>query len=154
LIAGAIEPSLHGKVVEAAVETRSLARTLALLAGADGQSFGGVDLLDAARTGRAPPALTEGSQAFGADVRKVAVVLDGWKLIHDLDRDRFELYSLERDPDERDDRWGREPAEGGAPLEELRRELTRHAGLPRLEPQRVEFDADRVEKLRELGYAR
>lgn len=61
---------------------------------------------------------------------------DGWKLIHHLDNDRYELYELTRDPLERDDRWV-----SGLPSDEvvatLRTLLTDFKALPKLEPQRV-----------------
>jgi arylsulfatase A-like enzyme len=156
LIAGAIDPALRGALVTAAVETRSLPRTLLNLAGGDGAVFGGADLLEVARSGRAPPVFTEGSHAFGEDARKVAVVLDGWKLIHDLDQDRFELFALASDPSERDDRW---PSDGdasrtSAPLPALERCLAEFAALPCLEPTPIGLDAKALEELQDLGYAR
>jgi len=152
LITGALEPGLRGAVVAAPVETRDLARTLFTLAGGDPAAFGGADLLELARGAPAPAVFSEGSHAFGEDERKVAVVLDGWKLIHDLDRDGYELYSLRADPDERDDLWSSVPE--GAPLAELQRALAEFARLPRLESRRIELDAGTRKDLEALGYAR
>ncbi len=156
LIAGAIDADLRGTLVTAAVETRSLPRTLLNLAGGDGAVFGGVDLLEVARSGRAPPVFSEGSHAFGEDGRKVAVVLDGWKLIHDQDQDSYELYALEVDPSERDDRWpaGGDAKLAGAPLAALQRSLAEFAALPRLEPSPIGLDPEALEELEDLGYAR
>ena len=105
LIAGAIEPELRGTTVAGSVETRSIAATVMGLLGMRDHAFGGQDLLEVARGASAEPAFTEGSHAFGTDARKLAVVHDGWKLIHHLDTGRYELYELASDPGERSDRW-------------------------------------------------
>ena len=105
LIAGAIEPELRGTTVAGSVETRSIAATVMGLLGMRDHAFGGQDLLEVARGASAEPAFTEGSHAFATDERKLAVVHDGWKLIHHLDTGRYELYEFASDPGERSDRW-------------------------------------------------
>ena len=152
LITGAIDEGLRGAVVDAPVETRSIPRTLLGLIGADDGSFGGIDLFEVPRAGGAPAVFSEGSDAFGEDERKIAVVADGWKLIQHLDDGRHELYHLESDPDERRDLWSQAPSE--APISALERRLEEFRRLPRLEPLRTGLDPETLGDLEDLGYAR
>jgi len=150
LIAGAIDPQLRGRVVAQTVETRSIPRTILALLGLPGDGFGGADLLAVARAGGGEPAFSEGSWAFGSADRKRAVVSDGWKLIHRLDDDGYELYELGSDPRELDDRY--EAEEDGPVTDRLHRLLDGFAELPRLERQPVGLSGEDLERLRALGY--
>ena len=79
-----------------------------------------------------------------------AVVEEGWKLIHDLRAERFELYDTASDPEERVDRWGEDPARD-ARLRELLLDWERtesEAG------DAHELDPDQLEELDKLGYGR
>jgi len=152
LIAGAIDPGLAGTAVPAAVEIRSIPATVMGLLGIDDHGFAGQDLLAVARGAPASPAFTEGSWAFGTDERKQAVVEDGWKLIHDLDSGRFELYELAADPQELRDLWPRQS--DGEVAARLQRLLVEFTELPRLAPQAVGLSPEAIERLRALGYIR
>lgn len=153
VLTGAIPPALRGTVVEGPVETRDLARTLLGLVGKDGE-FGGTDLLKLGPEGPTAPVFSEGSHAAGPEERKLGVVLGGWKLIHRLDDDGYELYSLADDPDERDDRWNPDAPPSGAPIEALLRGLTEFARQPRLEPRDSGIDMSMMNDLDDLGYGR
>ena len=153
IVAGAIDEHLRGTVADTVVETRSIPRTVMGLLGLPPDGFDGVDLLEVARGRAGPPAIAEGSWAFGADSRKVGVWHEGWKLIHRLDDGGYELYDLLADPTERHDLFG----EVGATDERvvaLKRRVDDLRALPRLEPQPVGLTPEAVERLRALGYIR
>ena len=153
LIAGAIGPELRGVVVQSVVETRSIPKTVMGLLGLPGDLFNGVDLLEVARGGANIPAIAEGTYAFGTDERQVGVEYDGWKLIHRLDDNGYELYDLAADPRQRNDLF----AQYGVEHEIVAGMLRRLAGLrdlPRLQPQPVGLTPEAIERLRGLGYIR
>ncbi len=116
VIGGAIPPSLRGRRVKPSVEVASIPKTVLRWTGADDSHFRGHDLLAVAsgEQGLAGPVLAEGSYAWGDDDRRRAVVLEGWKLIRNLDDDSYELYDLKSDPGERNDLWDREEGEAVA----------------------------------------
>jgi len=158
VIAGAIDETLCGTVVDQPVEIRSVPKTVARMVGMPRDGFGGVDLLDVARGGPAGPVFTEGSYAWGTDQRKQAVIDNGWKLIHKVDKDRWELYHLAVDPAEKDDQWNG-PGVPGSLVSGLQALLGDFASLPRLQPQRmqvrpVEERETILKRLRSLGYVR
>jgi arylsulfatase len=153
IVAGAIDEALRGLVVGRNVEIASIAPTLAELAGVEGSPFQGEDLLAVARSPLpGTRSFSEGSHAWGTDDRKVMVMSEGWKLIHRLDDEGYELYDLREDPTESDDLWGSE-----APGVERRREVL----LEALEGYRrralgtavgIELGEEERERLRALGY--
>jgi arylsulfatase A-like enzyme len=153
IIGGAIRKDLIGQSFAAPVETRNLPATVMVLAGVSEHSFRGQDLLEVAATGEAAPfVFSEGSTGKGEGTIKVGVVGYGWKLIHNFDDDRYELYDLTSDPIEKENR-----------IEEDASETNRMRGLLRealdgltLEPygatSKVEITEDEKAHLRELGY--
>ncbi len=154
VIWGDIDPKLRGKRVQRPVEIASVARTLAQVAGA-ASSFRGENLLEVSEAVKrsSDPVFSEGSHATGEDDRKVVVYSGGWKLIHDIDQDRFELFRLDRDPDERVNLWHSDTVRNEAPIEELKMHLRqftlRHlvAGSPKLD-----MSPEVRENLEKLGY--
>ena len=98
-------------------------------------------------------AISEGSYAFGTDGRTVAVAHEGWKLIHRLDDDGYELYDLAADPHERDDVFARFDREHAIVAPLLSR-LQAFRDMQRLEPQPVGLTPEALERLRALGYIR
>ena len=153
-IAGAIDEALHGTVAHQPVETRSIPKTVAGILGMRGDTFDGIDLLSVARGGRSAPVFSEGSYALGTDDQKRAVVHDGWKLIHDLDHDRFELFELTSDPAERYDRWRNRLDVPDSVIPTLRSLLQDFTTLPRLQSQPIESTPEVLDRLRSLGYVR
>jgi len=155
IVAGDLDPSLRGRVVRETVELASLARTIARLAGLNPEQFGGEDLLELARSGGEPRlSFSEGIHAWGSDDRKLGVVSrDGWKMIHNLDRETFELYQLRDDPDESTNLWGSEDenaVEAGKRLKAALREFDLQRELP---AAGIELTDEEREQLRALGYA-
>ncbi len=153
VIAGTIGPELRGAVVQSVVETRSIPKTVMGLLGLPGDLFGGVDLLEVARGGAGSPAIAEGTYAFGTDERQVGVEFAGWKLIHRLDDNGYQLYDLAADPRQRNDLF----PQYGVEHEIVAGMLQRLAGLrdlPRLQPQPVGLTPEAIERLRGLGYIR
>ena len=153
IIAGAIDERLRGAVVDDVVETRSIPLTVIGLLGLSAGGFAGIDLLEAAPSSAGPTAVAESSHAFGADERKVAVVHGGWKLIHRLDDDAYELYDLVADPAERHDRYAELGGQDDRVVDLMGR-LQELRSLPRLAPRTVNLTPEAVERLRALGYVR
>lgn len=153
VIAGAVDEGLRGAVVPAAVETRSIPRTVMGMLGLTADGFGGVDLLRVARGDASIGAIAEGSYAFGTDERTVGVQQGGFKLIHRLDDDGYELYDLAADPHERNDLFAAYGAANDV-VRPLMERLAELRALPRLEPQPVGLTDEALERLRALGYIR
>jgi arylsulfatase len=103
---GDLGEALQAGVVEQAVETARISRTLAELAGVETELLRGPSLFDLALGVEQPePARSEGSHARGPGGRKLGIVTEGWKLIRNLDDGSFELYDLIADPAESANRW-------------------------------------------------
>jgi arylsulfatase A-like enzyme len=151
LLTGDIPPPLRGLRVAAPVEVASLAPTLARLGGAE-PPFAGLDLIAVAGgEAVAAPVYLEGGWAWGDDRRRNAVVADGWKLIHDVDADRYELYDLAADPEERDDRFEQEAR--SLRCEHLLDLLRAYEDRAPASAPKIELSAEERERLRLLGYA-
>jgi arylsulfatase A-like enzyme len=151
IVAGAIDPGIRGTRVPFPVGTNHLGRTLLTAAGIESTTLTGVDLLAlAAGQGTPPPALTEGSYAWGADQRKLALIDGNYKLILNRDDGRFELYQLGVDPAEQVNLYGVE----AYAAEQARLEAELVAGLVRGVGGggTVELTDDETETLRSLGY--
>jgi arylsulfatase A-like enzyme len=151
IIAGDIDDELRGTVVDAAVETRSLARTLTDLLGLEPGDFGGANLLDVAAGEPSDGAIAEGTYAFGVDARTIGIEHDGWKLVFRLDDSGYELYDLAADPWEREDVFDQHGADSDVVYPLLER-LDGLRDLPRLERQAIGLSPEAIERLRALGY--
>lgn len=154
IIAGAIDPALHGTSVARSVEIRSVPLTVMRLLGIEDHPFAGESLLELAPGSEPAPAFTQGLYARGTDQRKHAAVHEGWKLIHNLDDDSHELYFLPTDPGERRDLWETGAGSGGGIRAILEARLEKFAALPGLAPSTLEISPEELERLRSLGYIR
>jgi arylsulfatase A-like enzyme len=155
IVAGDLDPALQGRVVKETVELASLARTITRLAGLNPERFGGEDLLELARSGGEPRlSYSEGTYAWGSDDRKLGVASrDGWKLIHNLDRDTFELYHLAGDPGESTNLWGvddEDAVAAGTRLQAALREFDFQSERPAAV---IELTDEERERLHALGYS-
>ena len=155
IMAGDLDPALQGRVVRETVELASLARTIASQAGLNPEQFGGEDLLELARSGGEPRlSFSEGIHAWGSDDRKLGVVSrDGWKMIHNLDRDTFELYQLREDPDESTNLWGVEDEDALEVGKRLQTALQAFDFQSERPAAVIELTDEEREQLRTLGYA-
>ena len=106
----------------------------------------GRDLLSATPAGAAFSETARGIAPDGKPMDVVSVVMDGWQLIHTPALDRFELYDLDRDPGERNDRYG--AADGDA----LKAVLARWQESAPAAPRVVDHDPTVRDRLRALGY--
>jgi arylsulfatase A-like enzyme len=109
-----------GRVVEDPVQCIDIMPTLLEMAGvavpasAQGRSL--LPVINKDPNWESKPLFFESSAAgYGAnpeeyDRRFRAVRTAGWKLIHDVAEERYELYDLRRDPQELDDIWGQNTA--------------------------------------------
>lgn len=115
----------------------------------DGETPTGRSLL-ASRRGEERPVFTQTRRWNQLD----AVYLDGWKLIADRERDRYELYDLATDPGEKHDLSAAEPerrASMAKILDTWNRYNQREAA--KLEGVEVpELTEEEIERLRSLGY--
>jgi hypothetical protein len=116
-------------------------------------SFGGTDLLALARATAEPesPAFSEGSYAWGTSERRKAILWRGFKLVHNLDGDSFELYRLADDPGERRNLWRDGRKEIALVRDALKKRLEAFPSR-RGDASRIELTPDKVEQLRALGY--
>jgi arylsulfatase A-like enzyme len=155
IIGGHLPGHLRGHRASLPVETRAIAKTIARMAGLGETAFGGADLFElAGAAGLRGRAYSEGSSGWTADDRKISVIGNSWKLIHNRRPDTWELYNLARDPDELDDHWS---SSDGSVAEQssLRSALIRFANelRPRHPPGRaVRITEKQRERLRALGY--
>jgi arylsulfatase A-like enzyme len=153
IIGGSIDKSLLGLRVAHSVEVASIAHTLAELAQVDDNPFQGEDLLVIPEeSSRSRPIFSEGNHAYGTKDRKVMVEWEGWKLILNLDDGRFELYDLDKDPHERENRWTRGTNSSEVAKTTLQEALARFSQRNAAETQKIVLDPDEIERLESLGY--
>src|SRR2546425_416029 len=99
---------------------------------------------------QARPAVSETARGIGPNGKPmdvVSVVTAGWQLIHSPKLGRFELYDLDHDPGEQQNRWGAVP-EGEA----LREVLERWPESLPVPLRAAAPDPTVVDRLRALGY--
>ena len=126
-----IAPGLPPRRVAQPVESIDIAPTLLGMLGiARPSSMRGTDL----RALMLQPSAAERGPVFSAVIHKKLVVSWPYKLIADLRFGSFELYNLEQDPKERDNRADREPAR----VQSLRGEV--YAWLDSLTPSAGDFN--------------
>jgi arylsulfatase A-like enzyme len=126
-----LAPGLPPRRVKQPVESIDIAPTLLGMLGiARPSSMRGTDL----RALMLQPSAAERGPVFSAVIHKKLVVSWPYKLIADLRFGSFELYNLEQDPKERDNRADREPAR----VQSLRGEV--YAWLDSLTPSAGDFN--------------
>jgi arylsulfatase A-like enzyme len=153
IVWGSIEEQLQGLRIARTVEIASVAHTLAELAQVGDNPFQGEDLLAVPETSRRTrPSFSEGNYAWGADERKIMVEWEGWKLIRNLDDDRFELYDLSRDPRERENRWDQKTTSREVAHTALHEALDRFARRQAVQAPSIILSPDEIERLNALGY--
>ena len=77
---------------------------------------------------------------------------EGWKLIQNLDDNRFELYDVGRDPQERDDQWDQETGGAKAARDALHTALERFAQRQDEDAPTIDLTQEEIERLEALGY--
>jgi arylsulfatase A-like enzyme len=137
--------------VDKPVETRALARTLLNAAGLDGTRMPGADLYAVAMGAAPPPVFSEGTYAWGSDKRKLAVVMDNWKLIHHFDDDHLELFDLAADPGETTNIYKSHPPVLDDLMFLLDQRLAEMASQSQSGAQAGLSDED-IQRLKSLGY--
>ena len=148
---GDIDRELKGRRYSEAVEPASLAHTFARLAQVDTNPFEGEDLLVLAAKGSSGrPVFSEGSFAWGTKDRKIMVELEQRKLIYNLDTDRYELYNLENDPEERENLW--DSQKRSAEVARLQEALERFSERQSVSGPNIVLSPEEVERLESLGY--
>ena len=152
IISGDIDETLKGRRFSQSVEVASVAHTLAELAQVDGNPFQGEDLLAVNDGERRSPVFSFGCYAWGTDERKMMVESEGWKLIQNLDDNRFELYDVGRDPQERDDQWDQETGGSKAARDGLHTALERFAQRQDEDAPTIDLTQEEIERLEALGY--
>jgi arylsulfatase A-like enzyme len=73
---------------------------------------------------------------------------DGWKLIHNVEKDTFELYNFVDDPEESKD-WS---AHDAARLASMKLLLAGYTEAPQTEPKLKPLNEDMKAGLKSLGY--
>jgi arylsulfatase A-like enzyme len=155
VIRGPFAPAYRGHLVFREVETLSLARTIAGIAGADGRAFGGENLLEIPKQKEEPRfAFSEGSYGQHTGGRTRAVVHQGWKLLRRLRTGQYELYHMLTDPQEKQDLWAHTRPEVASRRKRLQAALeefakTRHPVAP---VGHSELSPEAEARLRTLGY--
>jgi arylsulfatase A-like enzyme len=155
VISGPFAKAYRGHQVFREVETRSLARTIANIAGAENQSFGGENLLEIPTRIEKPRfAFSEGNLADSEGIRNRAVVHDGWKLIHRFPSGRHDLYHLVTDPKEQRNHWSSTVPEVVKKRDQLKRALQEFEEnrRPVAPESRTKITPEAQERLRAMGY--
>ena len=155
IIAG--DDRLRGREVAETVEVRGVARTILNYVGIDAEEIGGDDLLAVARGHDEAPALTyiEGSQAWGTDHRKVGVLLGEYKLIQNLDNDRYSLHRWRGDVSDSRIRAQHQSTSEKAVREDLEVAIRSFRARARVDGTgNVELTDEELERLRALGYVK
>jgi arylsulfatase A-like enzyme len=96
-----------------------------------------------------PTIVSEHLRAGWGPARVRALVRGPWKLVHDLEADRFELFDLEEDWQDLVDVRSKVSDDEIAELEHILRSWSAGPGPG---PDRMELDTDTLKELRALGY--
>lgn len=153
VISGAIPPRFRNRTIERRVEVRSIPKTVAELTGISSHPFQGENLLHLAQESTPLQFLfAEGSYALGTDKRKAAIFYDDWKMIRNLDDNKYELYNLSSDPAEIKNLWDEPDPEIARRQQDLKEELDRFCQNQITETPKTEFSPEEIERLRALGY--
>ncbi len=157
IIGGAIPEALRGRTVPRTVELVSLPKTIAALAGIRRTPFQGEDLVRVARQDAPKPryAFAEGTWAWKKTDRTVGVKYRGWKLVHHLDGNRYELFRTRTDKAEKKNLWKRRDTETTKMKRRLKSALDRHIYSVTKNSSRgkkVNLTPEEKSRLRALGY--
>jgi arylsulfatase A-like enzyme len=101
VIAGATPPIHRQLDLNTPVETRSLGRTILNMCGAYSTPFPGTDLLAQGQGSQNRPLAFSQRSSYQGKATNEAVISAGWKLIHNLVADSYELYDLRQDRHEK-----------------------------------------------------
>jgi arylsulfatase A-like enzyme len=157
VVGGDIASGHRGRRYPHTVETRSIPKTLMHLAGIDDHPFEGEDLFALMDSGEDPRQRTqysEGSNSSGWQLYR-SVISYPWKLIVALSTEGYELFNLERDPNETRNLWD----EADPELERIRSEMRAKIAERALDsaelppPETFELSEGEIKGLRALGYA-
>jgi len=151
IISGDIDEALRGRRFSDAVETASLAHTLADLGQVGDNPFRGPNLLEL-RDGERGAVFSYGCYAWGTDERKIMVESEGWKLVRHLDDNRFELYDIRSDPRELDNVWEKETKAAAAAKDNLRAALEEFTEREADGTPTIDLTPEEIERLEALGY--
>ncbi|MCP4404194.1 MAG: sulfatase-like hydrolase/transferase [bacterium] len=154
IIAGAINDTLHGAVVERPVEIASIPKTIMELVGIEEHRFSGENLIELAGSHQDTGLVfTEGNYAWGQDQRKKAVLFKNWKLIYNIDDDTYELYDMDADRDEQYSLWDDTGSSEITKIKSfLKKELTQFPPKKPPPSSKVELSEETRKHLRSLGY--
>ena len=156
IIGGAIPEEFKGTSVSRTVELISLPKTIATMANIKNTPFKGEDLLSLAGGEPKPRyGFSEGTWAWKKDNRTVGVKYDGWKLICNLDDNRYELYRSRVDPKERNNLWNSTNPDTVKMRKQLKKVLDHHIStVMKFTPKAdaVQLTAEEKAQLEALGY--
>ena len=145
------KPKLSNKRIKENVGIRSIPRTIVELLELENNIFGGINLLEA---GNIEPQhiYAEGNYAWGVDERKKGVIYKNWKLINNIDKETYELYNLDNDPNEKINLIDSQNPEDINLLKELKAQLSNVDDKNVVITEKVKFSKDDIERLKALGY--
>jgi arylsulfatase A-like enzyme len=151
IISGDIDEELKGRRFPESVEVASIAHTLAELAQVETNPFRGENLLAIDHRERRT-VFSYGCYAWGTDERKILAESGGWKLIQHLDDNRFELYDVRRDPQEKENQWDQEKGTAASAKKALRAALDAFAPGRGDQAPSIDLAPEEIERLEALGY--
>lgn len=153
IISGNIDKNLQGTIVNEPVEVLSIPKTIMRLLDIKEYPFRGVDLLNMLnQKPSVTPIFTEGGYAWGKDFKKKAVVLQGWKLINNLDDNSYEMYNLSNDYHEKINLWNTDNDTVLAMKEQMLPLLKKFPFSVQRKEETIKLDEKTIERLRSLGY--
>jgi arylsulfatase A-like enzyme len=147
------EKTSGGKRVIKNVEVRNIAKTITDSCRLEDSPFGGKSLIRIAEDGSSDETIySQQSDASGNSLHKKAAIAGNWKLIENMDRGTFELYSLGKDPREKTNQFSSDKIE----TEKVRKMLL--SALSGFNPERVadsknaNLNNEDIKRLKALGY--
>lgn len=140
-------PQISGKRIKENVEIRNMAKTISVLTRSDNSKFGGYDLLDVDN-------IKDSNELVYSTVFKNhnTVLMNEWKLISNLDKNTYELYNLDLDPDEKINLYNSNQEDISQIRAILTNKLSDYQDYKTAEIKSIKLGDEDIKKLKALGY--
>jgi len=89
-----------GKRITNNIETRNIAKTMTEIAGLDENIFEGINIMDSKNLASSHIVISE-NYGYKKGQKQESIIYDNWKLLGNLQGEKYELYNLENDREEK-----------------------------------------------------